>query len=124
MKLQHLIIVFLVIMLPMALIMSQYTGLQIDTLATKTKYDTALLGATFDTMAAFELNTINSTKSSVIGEEIRDLEAVISTFATSLSSSIGLSGASNKYILSYVPALVFGLYDGYYIYSQMTQELE
>lgn len=118
MKLQHLIIVFLVIMLPMALIMSQYTGLQIDTLATKTKYDTALLGATFDTMAAFELNTINSTKSSVIGEEIRDLEAVISTFATSLSSSIGLSGASNKYILSYVPALVFGLYDGYYIYSQ------
>ena len=69
-------------------------------------------------MAAFELNTINSTKSSVIGEEIRDLEAVISTFATSLSSSIGLSGASNKYILSYVPALVFGLYDGYYIYSQ------
>ena len=118
MKLQHLIIVFLVIMLPMALIMSQYTGLQIDTLATKTKYDTALLGATFDTMAAFELNTINSNKSSVIGEEIRDLEAVISTFATSLSSSIGLSGASNKYILSYVPALVFGLYDGYYIYSQ------
>ncbi len=118
MKLQHLIMVFLVIMLPMALIMSQYTGLQIDTLATKTKYDTALLGATFDTMAAFELNTINGDKSSVIGEEIRDLEAVISTFSTSLSSSIGLSGASNNYILSYVPALVFGLYDGYYIYSQ------
>ena len=73
MKLQHLIIVFLIIMLPMALIMSQYTGLQIDTLATKTKYDTALLGATFDTMSAFELNTVNSDKSSVIGEEIRDL---------------------------------------------------
>lgn len=118
MKLQHLIIVFLVIMLPMALIMSQYTGLQIDTLATKTKYDTALLGATFDTMAAFELNTVNSDKSSVIGEEIRDLEAVISTFSTSLSSSMGLSGAANNYILSYVPAIVFGLYDGYYIYAQ------
>lgn len=118
MKLQHLIIVFLVIMLPMALIMSQYTGLQIDTLATKTKYDTALLGATFDTMSAFELNTVNSDKSSVIGEEIRDLEAVISTFSTSLSSSMGLSGAANNYILSYVPAIVFGLYDGYYIYAQ------
>lgn len=118
MKLQHLIIVFLIIMLPMALIMSQYTGLQIDTLATKTKYDTALLGATFDTMSAFELNTVNSDKSSVIGEEIRDLEAVISTFSTSLSSSMGLSGTSNNYILSYVPAIVFGLYDGYYIYAQ------
>lgn len=118
MKLQHLIIVFLIIMLPMALIMSQYTGLQIDTLATKTKYDTALLGATFDTMSAFELNTVNSDKSSVIGEEIRDLEAVISTFSTSLSSSMGLSGAANNYILSYVPAIVFGLYDGYYIYAQ------
>lgn len=118
MKLQHLILIFLVIMLPMALIMSQYTGLQIDTLATKTKYDTALLGATFDTMAAFELNTVNNDKSSVIGEEIRDLEAVISTFATSLSTSLNLSGASNDYILSRVPAIVFGLYDGYYIYSQ------
>ncbi len=118
MKLQHLILVFLIIMLPMALIMSQYTGLQIDTLATKTKYDTALLGSTFDTMSAFELNTRNNSKSSVIGEEIRDLEAVISTFSTSLSSSIGLSGTSNDYVLGYVPAMVFGLYDGYYIYSQ------
>lgn len=118
MKLQHLIMIFLIIMLPMALIMSQYTGLQIDTLSTKTKYDTALLGATFDTMAAFELNTLNSARSSVVGEEIRDLEAVISTFTTSLSTSLNISGASSDYILSYVPAMVFGLYDGYYIYAQ------
>lgn len=115
MKLQHMIIIFLVIMLPMALIMSQYTGLQIDTLSTKIKYDTYLLGATFDTMSAFELNTLNSASSSVIGEEIRDLEAVISTFATSLSTTLKVSG---EHILSYVPAIVFGLYDGYYIYAK------
>ena len=118
MKLQHMIIIFLIIMLPLALIMSQYTSLQIDTLSTKTKYDTALLSATFDTMSALELNTVNSKASSVVGEEIRDLEAVVSTFATSLSSSLGMSNASTDSILSYVPAMVFGLYDGYYIYAQ------
>lgn len=118
MKLQHMIIIFLVIMLPLSLIMSQYTSLQIDTLSAKTKCDTALLSATFDTMSAFELNTINSKASSVVGEEIRDLEAVISTFATSLASSLGMTSASTDYILSRVPALVFGLYDGYYIYAQ------
>lgn len=117
MKLQHLIIIFLVIALPLALIMSQYTSLQIDILAKKTQYDTALLGATFDTMAAFELNTVNSKSSSVIGEEIRDIEAIISTFTNSLSSSINIAGVSNDYILSYVPAMVFTMYDGYYIYS-------
>ena len=118
MKLQHMIIIFLIIMLPLALIMSQYTGLQIDTLSMKTKYDTILLSSTFDTMAAFELNTINNSASSVVGEEIRDLEAVISTFATSLASSLGISSASSDDVLTYVPAIVFGLYDGYYIYAQ------
>lgn len=118
MKLQHMIVIFLIIMLPLALIMSQYTSLQIDTLSAKTKCDTALLSATFDTMSAFELNTVNNKVSSVIGEEIRDLEAVISTFATSLSSNLGMSSASTDNVLSHVPALVFGLYDGYYIYAQ------
>lgn len=118
MKLQHMIIIFLIIMLPLALIMSQYTSLQIDTLSAKTKCDTALLSATFDTMSAFELNTVNNKVSSVIGEEIRDLEAVISTFATSLSSNLGMSSASTDIVLSHVPAMVFGLYDGYYIYAQ------
>ena len=117
MKLQHLIILFLVIMLPLALIMSEYTSLQIDTLAKKTKYDTALLGATFDTMAAFELNTRSSETSSVPGEEIRDLEAMISTFTNSLSTSLDITGVSDEYIMSYVPAMVFTLYDGYYIYA-------
>ena len=118
MKLQHMIIIFLIVMLPLSLIMSQYTGLQIDTLSMKTKYDTALLGATYDTMSAFELNTINSSASSVVGEEIRDLEAVISTFTASLASSLGMSSASSDTISTYVPAIVFGLYDGYYIYAQ------
>ncbi len=122
MKLQHLIIIFLIVMLPLGLIMSQYTSLQIDTLSIKTKYDTALLSSTFDTMSAFELNTINSDASSVVGEEIRDLEAVISTFTTSLATNLGMSNASSATISTYIPALVFGLYDGYYIYAQNDTE--
>lgn len=116
MKLQHLIIIFVIIMLPVILVLSEYVGSQIDTLATKTRLDTSLLGATYDTMAAYELNTRNISTSSVVGEDIRELEAVISAFTRSLSSSMGLTGVSNDYILSHIPAIAFCMYDGYYIY--------
>ena len=116
MKLQHLIIVFVIIMMSIVLVLSQYIGAQVDSIATKTKYDTALLGATYDTMAAYELNTRNITNSTVIGEDIRELEAVISTFTKSLSSSMGMTGVNKDYILSNIPAIAFCMYDGYYIY--------
>lgn len=117
MKLQYLIIIFLAIMLPIVLVLSQYIGIQIDTIALKNKYDAALLGSTFDMMAALEINTRNVSNSDAIGEEIRELEAVINTFSNSLASSLGITGTATDYILSRVPALVFCLYDGYYLYT-------
>lgn len=116
MKLQYLIIIFIAIMLPIILVLSQYVGLQIDSLSLKNKYDSALLGATFDMMSAFEINTRNISNSDALGAKIRELEAVISTFSNSLASHIGLNGISNDYILSHVPAIAFCMYDGYYMY--------
>ena len=116
MKLQYLVVIFVAIMLPIVLVLAQYVGVQVDTISAKTKYDTALLGATFDTMSAYELNTRNVSNSSVVGADIREIEAVISTFTRSLSSSLGLTGVANDYILSYIPAIAFCMYDGYYIY--------
>ena len=116
MKLQYLIIIFLAIMLPISLILSQYIGTEIDALADKTKYDTALLGATFDAMSAYEMNTRNIENSTVVAEDIIEIEAAISTFSRSLSSSLGLVGISKDYMLSYIPAIAFCMYDGYYIY--------
>ena len=116
MKLQYLTVIFVIIMLPIVLVLSQYVGIQVDTISTKTKLDTSLLGATYDTMAAYEFNTRNTSNSSVVSEDIREIEAVISTFTRSLSSSMGLTGVAKDYILSYVPAIAFCMYDGYYIY--------
>lgn len=124
MKLQYLIIIFLAIMLPIVLVLSQYIGIQVDAIAMKNKYDAALLGATFDMMSAFEINTRNVSNSDALGEEIREIEAVINTFSNSLSSSLGMTGTAKDYILSYVPAIVFCLYDGYYLYTPTNSEDE
>lgn len=122
MKLQYLIIIFLAIMLPIVLVLSQYIGLQIDTVSLKNKYDAALWGATFDMMSAFEINTRSVSNSDALGEEIREIEAVINTFSNSLASSLGITGAATDYILSRVPALAFCLYDGYYLYTPTNEE--
>lgn len=122
MKLQYLIIIFLAIMLPIVLVLSQYIGLQIDTVSLRNKYDHALLGATFDMMSAFEINTRNVSNSDALGEEIREIEAIINTFSNSLSSSLGMTGTATDYMLSHVPAIVYCLYDGYYLYTPSSEE--
>ncbi len=122
MKLQYLIIIFLAIMLPIMLVLSQYIGLQIDTVSLRNKYDQALLGATFDMMSAFEINTRNISNSDALGEELREIEAVINTFSNSLASSLGITGTATDYILSRVPAIAFCLYDGYYLYTPTSDD--
>lgn len=117
MKIQYLIIIFLAIMLPIVLVLSEYIGLQIDSISQVNKYDSALLGATFDMMSAFDINTRNVENSDALGEEIREIEAVINTFSASLASSLGLTGAAKDYILSHIPGIAICLYDGYYMYT-------
>jgi len=60
MKLQNMTVIFSIIIIPVTLILSAYIGIQIDTVLSVQKYDTALMGATHDAVAAFELNTISN----------------------------------------------------------------
>ena len=117
MKLQNLLIIFIIIALPVIIILSVYIEYQVDTATLRASYESKLLGATYDTMMAFQLNTTNNRYSTVSDSLIRDLEATINVFSTSLATSLGLTGTSEGNIMSYVPALVFTLYDGYYIYT-------
>ena len=110
MKLQNLLIIFVIIALPVIIVLSVYVEYQVDTARLKTKYTDKLLGATHDTVVTFQLNTTNNKYSSVSDSLIRDIEASINTFTTSLSSNLGLTGATNSYAMSYVPALVFTLF--------------
>lgn len=118
MKLQGWIIIFAIIIIPIILVMSTYIQLQISYVNTASSYDTYLDNATYDAIKAFQINELNSNTQNIAQEKIRDVEASINTFYNSLASNFGQSGYSQDELASYVPALVYTLYDGYYIYTK------
>lgn len=115
MKLQHLTVIFVVIVVPVTFIMSMYMGAQIDSIQIQSSYNTKLMDATYDAIKAFQLNTVNNRYSSVSNSKIRDIEAGISTFYNSLGTSMDMSSDALR---QYTPAIINTLYDGYYIYSK------
>ena len=117
MKIQELGIIFIIIILPMSLILSVYTQFQIETLNLQTQYDSKLTSATYDAIKAFQLNTANSTMSDISNSKIRDIEASVNTFKKSLMSTFGLNGYTDEDLNSFIPALVYTMYDGFYIYT-------
>lgn len=117
MKLQHLTIIFIIIIVPISLVLSTYINSHIDTIRNQSSYNANLINATYDGIKAFQLNTTNNSYSTIGNSKIRDIEAAISTFFSSLATNMGFSGYSEDDIRQHVPAILFNLYDGYYIYS-------
>ena len=118
MKLQHLTIIFIIIIIPILLVVSYYIGLQIDTINKQTEYDTKLQEATAEALSAFEINTVewNPKFSELQDSKRRDVEASINTFVSSVANKMGVPGTAKEYTLNYIPAIVYTLYDGYYMY--------
>jgi len=122
MKLQSLTVIFAIIVIPMTLILSAYIGVQMDTQNLQQSYDTKLLDATHDAIVAFELNSLDNAYSASTESLRRDVQASINTFFNALALNLGTPAASTSHILQYIPAIVFTLNDGYYIYSPMEKE--
>ena len=118
MKLQHLAIIFVIIMLPISMVISEYIQTQIDTIHLQTLYSSRLQTATHDAIKAFQLNTLNNKYSTVSDSKIRDIEASISTFYNSLGVELGASGYDEESLQQFIPAIVYTMYDGYYIYGK------
>lgn len=117
MKLQHLIIIFLAIALPVIIVLSFYVTMQVDTARLRVNYNDYLSGAAHDTIVAFQQNTLGDKYSTVADTKIRDIEAALNVFSMRMATSFGSTGASTSEMMACVPALVFTLYDGYYIYT-------
>ena len=117
-KLQHLAIVFIIIIVPISIVISQYTQTQIDTIYVQSQYNKKLQDACYDAIKAFQINTINNKYSSLNDSKLRDIEASVTTFYNSLGSSMGASGYTKSSLESYIPAMVYTMYDGYYIYGR------
>ena len=124
MKLQNLAIIFIIIILPISMILNSYIGNQVKTLNLQISYDNKLDNATYDALKAFQLNTINSDSSDLANSKLRDIEASANTFFNSIASNFNMAGYNKDILTEYVPALVYTMYDGYYIYSPYTNTLD
>ncbi len=124
MKIQGLAIIAIIIILPMTILLSSYARNQIKTLDLQIQYDTKLQNATYDAIKAFQLNMSNSSTSDLANSKMRDIKASINTFYNSLTSHFNMSGYTKNVLQNYTPAVVYTLYDGYYIYSAYNNELD
>lgn len=124
MKIQGLAVLSVLIIVPMAIILNVYSSYQIKTLDLQISYDTKLKNATYDAMKAFQMNMSNSTTSDLANSKMRDIKASITTFYNSLSSNFNMAGYGEDVLKEYVPAIVYTLYDGYYIYSAYNNNLD
>ncbi len=123
MKLQSLAVIAILIILPMSILLEEYTSNQIKTIQLQTSYDNRLTGATYDAIKAFQLNMSNSSTSDIANSKIRDLTAATNVFYNSLANAMNMSGYGEDVLQNYVPALVYTLYDGFYIYSNYENTL-
>lgn len=119
MKLQNFMVLFVIIVLPIIIVTAYYMSLQIDTINMQTAYNTKLLESTKEAIKAYEINTVewNSKFSKTTDSKRRDIMASINTFTTSMANNLGIGGTNKETILTYVPAIAYTLYDGYYIYT-------
>ena len=117
MKIQYLAVLFVLIIVPISIVMASYIQNQIDAIMLQTQYDKYLISATYDAVKAFQLNTTNNKYSSISDSKIRDIEAAVNTFYNTLNTSMLDYLSSAQDFRAYTPAILFTLYDGYYIYS-------
>ena len=117
MKLQSLTIIFIIIILPVTLVLSAYIGYELKTIEKQNLYNTGIISATHDAIFSFEINT-NNDEYSNNPEYKRDiLKAAVKTFENSFSTTCNLGLYGNDRIEEYIPAIVFGMYDGFYMYA-------
>lgn len=120
MKIQSLAVMFIILILPISIVLATYTQNRVETLSLQTQYDSKLKGATYDALKAYQLNSFNNNTSSLANSKIRDIKASVDTFFNSLSTNFSTVGYSKETLQNYVPAVVYTMYDGYYIYAPYT----
>ena len=117
MKLQNLTVIFIIIIIPVILLLSLYISTGIKTIKYQSLYDDGLLTATHDAIYAFELNTTNIVYSNNAETKRNILKSSVKMFEKSLCNTCNISAYNIDEIERYIPAIVFGMYDGFYMYA-------
>ena len=116
MKMQHLTVIFIIIIMPIVIVFSEYMNTQIKFIKLEETYDYRLLNSTYDSIKSFQINTINTYKFTP-ETRVKNVDGACNTFFNSLSSSFKFDGYEAGVMKEYVPAIVITMYDGYYIYT-------
>lgn len=122
MKLQNLTIIFIIIIMPIILVLSAYNKMQINTIKMQTYYDAKLTEAVYDAIKAYKINIRNNPYSIHEASRKRDVEASNQAFFTSLTTALGVGGYGENYVKPYIPAIIYTLYDGFYMYTPAFNE--
>ena len=120
MKIQNLAIIFIILILPISLVLASYTKTRVETLNLQSEYDTKLNSATYDALKAYQVNSFQNKTNGFVNSKIRDINASINTFFNSMSTSFSTLGYTKESIQNYIPAIVYTMYDGYYVYAPFT----
>ena len=123
MSLEKLAVIFVIIILPITVVLNIYINAEIDTIKIQIQYDRKLYNATYDAIKAYQINSFNESTSDLANIKMRHINASANSFFNTMESSLSSSGYTKEQIKDYVPALVFTMYDGYYIYSKYVNEL-
>lgn len=123
MKLENLAIIFIILVLPISIVLEEYTKSRVDTINLQAQYDSKLNSSTYDAIKAYQLNNFSSSESALANSRMRDIKAAANSFFTSLGNNFSELGYTKSTLEAYVPAIVFTMYDGYYIYSPYTNTL-
>ena len=89
MKLQQLSVIFVIIIVPIVLVLSEYLNNNKEVLETQANYDSILYSATYDAVRAFQMNTLNNGYSTIQDSKMRDISASVNSFYNSLASGLG-----------------------------------
>ena len=82
MKLQYIAVIFIIIIVPISLVLAEYLNVQIGTITNQTFYAKQLNGATYDTIKAYQFNTVHNRYSSVASSKLRDKKLLLIHFLT------------------------------------------
>lgn len=123
MKIEHLAVIFVLIILPIDIVLGLYLDAQMNTIRNQAMYDSKLVDCVYDAMKVYQSNSIVDTENNIVTTKMENIEASANTFLSSLQTSFGLSGYKASVMQEYVPAVVYTMYDGYYIYSKFNNTL-
>ena len=117
MRIQNLAVIFVIIILPITLVMQSYIRNLTNVTNIEARYNEILRGSTYDAVRAYQMNTINNDYSGVNTSRQRDIKASVNSFFNSLATGLHKSGSTKSALNEYIPAILFNLYDGFYVYG-------